>query len=101
MSRAGRRRKEGDDDEKAGCAGYAVTVECDSLWTRNLHARVRPLCFVRAKTSERKIKKEGRYRPSFLPSFFLPFVSPFAFILTFDESTFTRFLPRFSYPVTL
>lgn len=73
MSRAGRRRKEGDDDEKAGCAGYAVTVECDSLWTRNLRARVCPLCFVRAKTSERKIKKEARYRPSFLPFFFPSF----------------------------
>lgn len=45
MLRAKGRRKE-DDDEKAGWAGCAVTVECDSLGTQSSRTRTCPVRWV-------------------------------------------------------
>lgn len=47
MSHAERRRKEGDD-EKAGCTGYAVTIECNSLGMKSSRANLPVVLYMSA-----------------------------------------------------
>lgn len=68
MSHAERRRKEGDD-EKAGCTGYAVTIECNSLGMKSSRANLPVVLYMSA-------NEKG---------------SPFSRIFASDESIFTRY----------